>query len=671
MRRYRSMSKEKALAIPDLKKNWQTLLLAALLIAEFIFIININLFHISDTVDEDFAGMIHHAMEIASNKKLLLNNWFYPTTGEFDTTLLFAVPLYWITRNIYLAFGIVNIINAALLGYALYRVLKLAGASYDYILLGMCMALAAYDFGMLDYSNMLFFCGSQYVYKAVLPLLFISVIFSDARRKKAASIAEYCIFYGLFFLTSFSSGIYVFLCGITPILLCSIIIAAHTASIDRKTFALHSAITILAAFTGTFFHNLCRLEVHSFNSDLMKIRHDTTFSEILGNVINSLVDVIDPIAKDIVPATSFEGIAYAFKWFMVFLVFVGLFAVPGCFGIYLIRKEQKSPTVRENIASAMISVFLFNSLIVFLTVHRARYHLIGFFPLIVCSCIVLEDFFPVHKKIPEKVLLTGIAAMYAVLIAANITVFTPRYFAHEGIKTGFIDNEFCQEIKDIADSNGVSVFAFTNMVEQAELMTLYDDSRNYVGFYAKDREVRTYDNYILYADRSRLADRNILAASETGYEQLPDYIKNNYTEISYIGQFKILLSDSCPLDGGTFIVRDEKTIDLPVSPGYTYAGDIGANGYLYTAQTGNVLDSGSITAEIPFNYTINYDLDASIDTSVTLSVYRDDILCDSVDLNSTSHSVSLDLDGRSDYQFVLNKQGDGVLTVREIEFLGR
>ena len=90
-------------------RSWETcfLLLAVL---QFVLIAGFNLFDTPRAVDSDSAKLFLHAMEIAENKTLLLPGWIYTTTLEIDTAMLPAIPIYLLTGNIYLSFGIANIL---------------------------------------------------------------------------------------------------------------------------------------------------------------------------------------------------------------------------------------------------------------------------------------------------------------------------------------------------------------------------------------------------------------------------------------------------------------------------------------------------------------------------------------------------------------------------------
>ena len=664
----------------DVRKDIITLFLAALVIFEFLFIAYINLFHIGDTIDEDFSGMLRHTMEIANNNRYFVREWSYPTSGEYDTPLFLAVLIYKITGNIFLAYGIANILNALLIGYCIYRVLAIAVAALRYRLLGIAMVLAAYVFGMLSYNNMMFFGGSQYVYKVLLPLLFLMVFFS-ARENKKRYIFECVVFYGLFALTSFSSGLYVFLSGIVPIIICGVLFTAMKAlpvEIDGIT---HIVATVLIAAVGVFLHGLAGIESRSFNPNFMTVRHDASFMDALSDVVNSFFDVVNPFAKGTVSATSAEGVSFAIKWGMIVLILSGLLYVPRIFTLNMLRGNGKIASSRDIVSTCMISVFAWNLFILLVTFSKSRYHLIGFIPLILCSVMVLEDTFSGKVQLVENVVLGTIAVMYAFFEIMTCTSFAPSYFRHENITSYYVNERICSEIKALADNYEVNTVVFANTLEMAEIMRFYDPSRRYTTYMGSERRVTNYDYYLLDSDKSVIDDKNMLVVSDDGYNTLKSFIKDNYVDVGRLDELRIMISDDAPMDGGSFVIKGIRTVDLPVSPGYTYSGDIGAKGYLYSGDVGEIMKSAEVKADRGFSYVLNYELSGSKDPGAELVIMvkgkgrhkgKEDVReWGRFPLDPSADSITVDIDTRGEYTFIVNKNGDGVIAVKEMEFVGK
>ena len=104
------------------KTEW---ILTGVLLVEFIFLIYYNLFHIRDAVDQDYAKILRHVIEMARHHTLFLPNWEYLTTGEMDAASLPAILFYLITKNIYLSYGLADILNIGIWSFTVHCVLRL------------------------------------------------------------------------------------------------------------------------------------------------------------------------------------------------------------------------------------------------------------------------------------------------------------------------------------------------------------------------------------------------------------------------------------------------------------------------------------------------------------------------------------------------------------------
>ena len=104
-------------------------------IAEYLFlavllfvggsVVYFNLSDIRCSLDPDWANNIYHYTEVLKNGTLNLPNWYYTTSLELDGSMLFALPLYFVTGNLFTALGISNIIIMILYVVVIARLLTL------------------------------------------------------------------------------------------------------------------------------------------------------------------------------------------------------------------------------------------------------------------------------------------------------------------------------------------------------------------------------------------------------------------------------------------------------------------------------------------------------------------------------------------------------------------
>lgn len=158
-------------------------ILFGLLALQIVMIAYFNLRDIRNSLDSDFANTIYHFREVIRKGTLILPDWNYTTSMELDAVFLFALPIYYIVRDIFTAVGISNLIFVLLYIVTVTGILRNVNVSRKYILITLCLILTPYSFGMLEYFNMMFYGGSCYSLKTLVPLLCIWVLLLFDKQK--------------------------------------------------------------------------------------------------------------------------------------------------------------------------------------------------------------------------------------------------------------------------------------------------------------------------------------------------------------------------------------------------------------------------------------------------------------------------------------------------------
>lgn len=81
-----------------------------ILVTQIFFIIYMYINHSTTMLDYDSSNVYTHMVEMFKNGDLFISDWINTTTLELDCSSLFALPLYAITKNVFLSYGISNII---------------------------------------------------------------------------------------------------------------------------------------------------------------------------------------------------------------------------------------------------------------------------------------------------------------------------------------------------------------------------------------------------------------------------------------------------------------------------------------------------------------------------------------------------------------------------------
>ena len=510
-------------------------------IFEIIVLVYFNFFNIHAAVDQDYAQLLFHAMQMADKNKILLDNWYYSTTGEFDCPMLLAALFYKICGNIYYAYAISNLVNIVVWIFALYTLMENAGVSTYGKAVAACLVFTTYDFSILYYTNMMFIRGSQYTIKVLLPIMFIAVLScSENERKSIKNIILLILFYFLSFLTAFSSGIYVFLCGFFPVIICTLVYYVFDKNFkDKKYYYVNILGTIAATVFGIFFGKLSDFTV---KSDNFMIRNDVDIIDALGNSIGDLFWAFRLFPDYPVSVNSVEAIGIVVRWCVIALICFGFFSITKAFALKRYGRYDSEQSTRDFVSTSLISVFVFTILLLTLIPSRIRYQLIGAIPLMLVATINIEDWANKMQIIYKYVFY----ALCGMIFFAN-SIFSISFDAKQwlnGEKSEYqIDYDLNAKIKRVLDENEVEIAYVLNHSQFRAGLTLSDCDRRYA-FIDSDGQIGAgWDNYTK-TGRSNNPDfgkRNAIIYTQSKGDR-PEFI-NNYSLIANIDEYEIYFSD--------------------------------------------------------------------------------------------------------------------------------
>ncbi len=655
--------------LKKIKENYVAAILFALVVIEVVILVYLNLFRTSGTVDEDFAKLIRHVVEMGNNKTLFLKNWTYPSTAELDCSVLFATLVYLITGKMFIGFELGNLLNIALWIFALWILMDEMKLRLESKLLFYGILFTTFGYGILEYTNMMFFCAGQYVYKTIVPMMFVAVLLVSLREKfRKRDIVLFVLYYFLLLLTSVSSGTYVPVCGMFPVLVC--LVASLVLKKDllaKKKVWIQGIASVLVAVLGVILGKALGLAPAS---STMSLRVDSSFTDAFVEVFNNFFWMFRVSPAHEVAATSLEGIGFVIRWVIVLFMLMALAFLPKLFAVGFGKSEDNdSFDGRDFVKSAFISIFVWNFFILVLTTSTNRYHLIGAIPMMLLAVLLLEEWVLEKKELLQTVMYLVMAGLLLVLNFISITVDAPRYY--EG-KDAFyiIDYDYSKELLEVFENYDVNTVFFVNDTDTPEGMRIVDTTRTYETYFTGTRQVYNCDFYLTDRDRAFFGDKNIIVCFGADYDTLEDYIKENYVEVANIRGFMMLYSEHNPIDGISYIAKGVKTIDLPTTYGYSYDGSIDENGYLHTSEPGNVLVSPEIEAPCGFDWELEYELPGGEGSYITCDVYCDEEYLESHQLTAGETSVSSHFGKAGSYKFVLYKEAEGELVVKEMHFNG-
>ncbi len=645
------------------------IILAAAVVFEILILLYFNFFHVKDGVDQDYASLLYHGMEMAKNHRLLLDNWIYSSTAELDSPMLLAALFMVVIKNPYYSFALANTVNIILFAIVLNRLLENAGATLRTKLLAAAFVFTSYDLGILHYTNMMFIRGGQFFVKAFLPLLLMTILsMPEDKRKSKGTLTYEILFYLTALIAVFSSGLSVFVTCFLPVIVCAffylVFFNENKKTTDKRYYLIQVGLTIAVSLAGVLLEKICGL--HS-KAETFEIRREMYFTEALVETIGDMFSCLRTFLQYPTSAMSLEGLTVPIRWCVIALFFVGFASLYRSFGIHVFGKNKDGVTTRDFIKASLVTVFITTFIILVMTKSRGRYHVPGVVAIMIVAAMNLEEYAGGIKETARDAFYIFCGFLFIADSIGNIKFDARHWMAGE--KSEYLVNfEANEQIKQVLDEYGVEM-AYTAQNNQLRAgMQLVDPDRIYYMYGGSGDIGNSWDQYtpLEYMDNSVLPAKN--AFVDSNMDIVPDYIKQNYIYVGPIGPYHVLISDYNPLDPQCIIDPDRQTVDLPSNPHYEKIGEIDKFGYLSTTEEGNVLQSPGIDAPCAFSYEAGYEWDGN--GTISCDIYKNGEFYLSNPLESGNNKLQITFEEPGNYMFVFFKQGDGQLTVKEMYFEG-
>lgn len=490
---------------------------AALLLVQFLLIAYCNLALTDQNLDCDNAKMFKHIMTMWEHKTPVIPNWSNVSTMEWDCTTIFALPFYGLTKNIFLASGLSNILLTAMFIGILFFLFQ--GKEPIYPLVCANLLCIPYRAGMLDYYNMLFFCGAQYIVKVSIPLLLAGIILSVEKGRNAGQkmpklwILFFILYAVLLLISSMSSGIYVAVCGLLPV--CAAYLGYKLLRWERIPRGILPVfmLTIVFVWFGRRFNTAVLGGMRGESMVLSSAYH------FFGNITACFTGVFELFGgvceRFDVAIFSLEGMAAFAKICLVFAMLAcGVAAAARC-----VRG-------RGNLRMLLLTaVFAWNYLILSVSVTKAgsdtfeyRYHLIGVIPLACAACVVLVEGVKKLAQGQQRCVLLGGLAVLVFLNAASYRELSVRGEQNADLKE-FV--AYCEQI----DVDYVYMYEESN---NGDICRVLGRNNLYLCL-GDDGSVWAYDYYSDFAGSFMQTADSIVAVRDSEYDFGEQFMILDYT----------------------------------------------------------------------------------------------------------------------------------------------
>lgn len=498
------------------------------LAVQILLILITNLVCSPKYVDCDSAKLMEHIIKMWEHKSLAIDGWFYSTTIEWDCVTIFAIPLYGLTKNIFFACSVSNLIFTLIFVYTLFFIFR--GYSKMYPLAAANLILLPWGLGMLDYFNMLFFAGSQYIVKVLVPLMLIALLLYIEKEnmskwwKKADFMVMLVMFLFFYFVTTASSSIYVTASGLVPVLLAYFVYKFLTWTKVKPIVLIMAPVTLVLFVLGYIINA----------SVLGGTRGDgmayADVFDLFTNFQEGLVGIFELFGGTTIyegtKVMDYYGIIQFFKFVFVLFLLANAFLT--------LSKVIKGKA--GLLKTLLVSVFFWNWLILILTrttagsvTYEYRYHLIGMIPLMILSVVNLLDMAK-ERKTPRWAFAV---AGYVLLLLTLVISYKETLFWGEQNPNVLKIIEYFED----SDFDRIYIFDESNESDKLRLLgnpTHYIDIVSYGQTWA-------YDFYGYYKDGPIFTEGSCLIMKQYlfGYADSDDFFGYKIEKVDQVGDYAV------------------------------------------------------------------------------------------------------------------------------------
>lgn len=588
-------------------------------------------------IDNDAAKCYFHIMEMWKNGTAVIPDWYSITTLELDCASLLALPLYGLTGNILLSFQLADTLLVPAAALLLLWLMRRLGQDRDTCCIGTLLVMLPYSFGILEYWNMMFLNCAQYYFKVLLPLALIALLLPVNGKRPWGHWAGAAAALALMAVVGFSSGSYMLLCGLFPVL-CWRVWLWWDQKERPDLFSVLLWVGTLAASGGGML--LGRLMGASNRGDGTVLAAATSLAENVLNCLTGLFNLFGAVGKFEVSALSLEGIDRLLRVLFVLCLLAAL--------VWAARRMLCRETSGMGYLTA---IALWNLLILCIAntsygqYFEYRYHLIGMVPVLLLFAIAL----PQLRASIRTAALLGVLVVTVMVDWGAVRATAPAVLGDSSKREAATVQAFLAAMEKV-EVPYRDVYVWSSGI--AEICRIMDPAHNYATYVAERNALQVHDSY--YTDRDVLGHTGPFIYVQEASVTPPG-------DCEALGQFLPgwdytfwYAAESC-IDGVSGFPGGDAMMDYPDSPNYIIRGEIDAERRLHAVGLPDgewVLNSAQLVLHTVTDITVDYQLDDPAAGPMVFQLWQDG-----------NCLVQLDMDGSSP-TFSLSGTAPGTYTVR-------
>lgn len=588
------------------------LVLVVVFLVQLVFLFVYNLTKLRYQADFDSSTGMLQLAEIWRQKTFLLRDWKYQTVVGWDLPLPFAVPFFALTQNVFLSMGIANSLFVLFYIYMFYDILKKSGVRTNYILIVLILLFTPYTIGQLGYYPMLFVGTAPYSMKVLITLLLIDIIVRlENRVRMKKNIGHIVLFVAFSLISGMSSGIYMLICGIAPVmfyLILKVLIFNNMKPVLSKS-GLVTASGAVAFIIGVI---LARMMGLTSNSSSMQLLTAVKFPQNALSCFTGVFELFGAVLEmDAPQVISRKGIVCLLSAFLTaFLIFLIIY-----YAVRLVRGKEKRAGV-----AIIICVEFVNMCVLLLTdttyaseTFEYRYHIVAMVPALLLFGLFFQD---MSKKFNDM----SRAAMLIVVVLAGMAVSTVNFRQlYNDVRLSRIDK--LSQITDVAKERGIDLIYVASIngasTGDGRILRLCDLDIGVVTLSQVYNFGAGWGDSSRYYENGRHPGKIMMIADSDNLKKMPNFLKSRMEKIDKIAGYNVFVSEENIFDCAVKMPEEvgEQAVDFPYSPGYMTTGKINKDGELVVPGVGTIVMYGVTveSSEGVFDIRLNYHLDPETD----------------------------------------------------------
>ena len=588
-------------------------LFTLLLGVQFAGIIYVNLFQNHNHLGYDASSNYVKAMEMWK-QKTLFPRYNDTTALMLDTGMPLAALLYGFTKNVFVSYGIANIVTSAALFAVLRSLLKrLPGATYLSVVIPLTVLfspfIVSFENGnpISDLYSLLHVSNAFYAGWMVIGFLCVKAFISlcqraqsdGAKAKPKRFLSALCV--ALCFVSGFSSGLAMLATFLLPLLIAWIVMAGASSYYSKPLPNVSALVFAAAACASCLIGRTCSAAFLGFTpSDSRGLAGAFDFFRNLGSIYVGFLQLLGAMHTFTgVALFSMRGVAYLCNFVVAhMLIFAFAFAV------------KKHKWIRQPADTLIyLCIIFFNCFyfaVCWLTYGGPIFELRYLTHVFICMvCLLGYALASFDAKVKAKLLRCMVlGAAFVLLLYSNaVSILT------------YNGTTISSEIEPIASAinqyDSKLVYGVPKLISRN--LRVLDTDRVYKAFTSQGTTALDHmGDYLYYLDAGEYRGKTLLLGSPSSYDQLPVYLRARFAFSESVEgtEYNIYVSESHVIDEKNELPETGAAINFPYSPGVDARhGQYGSDGYFHSDGTGDTILAGpnAPVALGTYRFTLHYE----------------------------------------------------------------